>query len=159
MSPFEAVLGYKPRMPVDLIPMSSLPRPSASAELFAQHIHGLHDEIKKRINMHNESYKTAANTHRRHVDFNIGDYVMIRMSPERFPQGTAKMLQACSIGPFKILKRLGPNACVLELPPDMGISPIFNVEDLVIFRGPTTSPDDHQFSIPIDPLATKADPP
>ena len=48
---------------------------------------------------------------------------------------------------------------VLELPPNMGISPIFNVEDLMIFRGPTTSPDDHQFPVPIDPLATKADPP
>lgn len=104
MSPFEAVLGYKPRMPVDLIPITSLHRPSASAESFAQHMHALHDEIKRRINLHNESYKMVADVHRRHVEFNIGDYVMVRIRPERFPPRTAKKLQARSAGPFKVVK-------------------------------------------------------
>ena len=39
------------------------------------------------------------------------------------------------------MKRLGPNAYVLDLPPDMGISATFNVEDLVPFRGPPMCPN------------------
>ena len=55
---------------------------------------------------------------------------MVRVRPERFPQGIAKKLQARSTGPFKILKRFGPNAYVLDLPSDMGINSTFNVEGL-----------------------------
>ena len=62
---------------------------------------------------------------------------MIRVRPEQFPPE----IGARSTGPFKVLKRLGPNAYVLDLPPDMGISSTFNVEDLAPFRGPTTPPD------------------
>ena len=40
------------------------------------------------------------------------------------------------------MKRLAPNAYVLDLPFDMGINSTFSVEDLVSFRGPTAPPDD-----------------
>lgn len=49
LSPFEAVLGYKPRMPADLLPISSLHRPSASIESFAHHIHALHTRLKREL--------------------------------------------------------------------------------------------------------------
>ena len=35
-----------------------------------------------------------------------------------------------------MVKKLGPNAYVIELPADCGISPIFNIEDLTRFHGP-----------------------
>jgi len=44
MSSFEVVLGYKPRKPIDLIPMTHL-RVSESASAFASHTHELHKEI------------------------------------------------------------------------------------------------------------------
>lgn len=72
------MLGYKPRMPVGLISISSSRRSSVSVDLFARHIHALHDEIKRRINMHNGSDKTPADAHCCRVELNIGDYVMIR---------------------------------------------------------------------------------
>jgi hypothetical protein len=34
------------------------------------------------------------------------------------------------IGPCKILRKFSSNSYELELPPDIGISPIFNVADL-----------------------------
>lgn len=46
------------------------------------------------IPLTNESYKTTDDAHRRHVEFNIGDCVMIQLRPKWSPQGTAKKLQA-----------------------------------------------------------------
>ena len=78
---------------------------------------------------------------------------MIRIRPKRFPSGTVKKLQACSAGPFKVLKRMGPNAYVIDLPHDYGISSSFNIEDLVAYKSPTAIPDtpfDESLPNPID---------
>lgn len=108
--------------------------------------------------MHNGSDKTPADVHCSHVEFNIGDYVMIRARQEWILQGAAKKLHAHSACPFKILRRLDPNAHV-RTSPNMGISPIFNVEDPVLFRGPTTLTSDLQSSLPTNLTITEPDPP
>ena len=41
--------GYTPRKPLDLLPMSPHAKISESAETFARHIHDLHNEIRKKI--------------------------------------------------------------------------------------------------------------
>ena len=83
---------------------------------------------------------------------------MIRIRPKRFPSGTVKKLQARSAGPFKVLKRMGPNAYVIDLPHDYGISSSFNIEDLVAYKSPTAIPDtpfDESLPNPIDvPIPT-----
>ena len=61
-SPFEIIHGYKPRKPIDLIPLPSHARVSESAESYAQHIKELHKEISKKIQMSNEVYKHIANS-------------------------------------------------------------------------------------------------
>ena len=62
---------------------------------------------------------------------------MIWIRPERFPSGTVKKLQARSARPFKVLKQIGLNAYVIDLPHDYGISLSFNIEDLVAYKSPT----------------------
>lgn len=108
--------------------MSSIHRQSKSADAFLQHIFALHSEIRSRINMNNESYKYSADLHRCSVEFKVGDYVMVCVRPERFPRGIAKKLQARDTALYKVLERLGPNAYLSGPSPDMGISPISNVE-------------------------------
>ena len=61
---------------------------------------------------------------------------MIRLRPERFPPGTVRKLHARGAGPFRVVKRVGSNAYVLELPPELGISSTFNITDLVEYREP-----------------------
>ena len=133
--------GYPPRKPLDFLPMSPHVRVSESAEAFTQHLHDLHHEIRNKIQARNFQYKIHADIRRRHMEFQVGDYVMIRVRPEQFPFGAVKKLHAHSAGPFKVLKRVGPNAYVLELPSDYDISSTFNIEDLVAFKGTTAIPD------------------
>jgi len=129
--------------PVDLIPMAHHhSRVSDSASAFASHIRALHEEIRENIIENTADYKTSADLHRRLRTFNVGDYVMVRMRPERFPLGTVKKLHALSAWPFKIFKKINSNAYVVDLSPDFGISCTFNVEDLVPYRGTFNTPSD-----------------
>jgi hypothetical protein len=51
-----------------------------------------------------------------------------------FSRGTYNKLKLKKIGPCKILRRFGENAYEIELPKDVGISPILNIEDLYPYR-------------------------
>ena len=65
-NPFEIVTGFKPRQPIDLIPMAHHHyRVSDSASAFASHIRALHEEIKEKIMKNNANYKTSVDLHRR----------------------------------------------------------------------------------------------
>lgn len=66
---------------------------------------------------------------------------MIRIRPKRFPSGIVKKLQARSARPFKVLKRMGPNAYVIDLSYDYDISSSFNTKDLVAYKSPTVIPN------------------
>ena len=61
-SPFEIVHGYKPRKPIDLIPLPLHALVSESVESYAQHIKELHKEISKKIQTSNEVYRHMANS-------------------------------------------------------------------------------------------------
>jgi hypothetical protein len=96
MSSFEVVHGYKPRKPLYLLPMSLHTTVSELTESFARKIQDLHVEIFKQIHVINVQYKLRADLHRQHNEFNVGDYVMIRIKPRWFPLGTNRKLHACS---------------------------------------------------------------
>ena len=64
--------------------------------------------------------------HRRFKEFNVGEYVMVRIHLERIPKTFSKKLYARVMGPYSIICKLGSNAYLLDLPNYMDISPIFN---------------------------------
>jgi len=76
---------------------------------------------------------------------------MIWIRPELFSSGANRKLHARSAGPFKVLQRVGPNACVLDLPHDFGINSTFNIDDLVAYHKPL-SIQNEPFEIPLNSL-------
>jgi hypothetical protein len=139
-SPFEVVTGTTPRTPVDLLSLPLPMRVSVEADDFVTHLQSIHAEVRRQIALHNDNYKLRVDSHRRHVEFQPGDLVLIHLHPERFPKGSVHKLHPRKAGPFKILKRLGLNAYLLDLPPNVSYSPIFNVADLTLYPGHAVDP-------------------
>ena len=90
----------------------------------------LQKKISKKIQISNEEYKHMADSHKRIKKVNERDFMIIKLRPKRFSSSTMKKLHAQIAGCFKIIKKIGLNAYVLELPPDFGISSTFNIFDL-----------------------------
>ncbi|KAG6756672.1 hypothetical protein POTOM_040112 [Populus tomentosa] len=144
----------------DLQPLPSPPKPNAAGLDFSEYMKDVHTEVRRRLSLSTESYATSANARRKDRQFNNGDMVLVRLKPECFPSGSFTKLHARRAGPFQVIKKLGSNAYVIDLPSDFGISPIFNIEDITAFKGDATDvggssqTEDMPTSIPRTPAAT-----
>ena len=123
-------------------------RVSEPAENFAKYIHDLHAGIRQKISLSNEECKLAADVHKRYKEFNVGEYVMVRIRPKRIPKTFSKKLFARAMGLYSIIRKLRSNAYLLDLPNDKDISPVFNVEDLLPYQG-TFEPSTLSFSVSV----------
>jgi len=80
--------------------------------------------------------KSYADKRRRPLEFNEGDHVFLKVTPKLGLRGVfrTKKLSPRYIGPFQILRRIGPAAYQLALPPVMsGLHDVFHVSQLKKF--------------------------
>nr|GEZ84329.1 hypothetical protein [Tanacetum cinerariifolium]GFA53327.1 hypothetical protein [Tanacetum cinerariifolium] len=79
------------------------------------------ETIRERLKVARDRWKTYADNRRRPIEFNVGNFVMLKVSPWK---GVLRFkikgkLSPRFIRPFKFLKRVGEVAYVLELPKEI----------------------------------------
>ncbi|KAI3792869.1 hypothetical protein L2E82_06760 [Cichorium intybus] len=105
MAPFEALYGRKCRTPVFKV-------------------------IRARLKSAQDRQKSYADKKRRPIEFQVGDKVMLKVSPWKgvIRFGKRGKLSPRFLGPFKVLERIGSQAYRLALPPELqGIHNTFHV--------------------------------
>jgi hypothetical protein len=88
----------------------------------------------KQIQASSEQYKFQADLLKYHDAFNVGDYFMIQIRPERCPLETDHKLQVSSARSFKVLQMIELNNYVIKLSLNFDISSTFNMKDLIIYK-------------------------
>jgi hypothetical protein len=130
VSPFQVVYGFNPRAPIDLFPLPPSKTTYFDASQRSEFILKMHETTKLNIEKMNEKYRIAASKDRKEIKLELGDLVWLHLRKEQFPELRKSKLMSRAAGPFKILAKINDNAYKLELPPEFGVSPSFNISDL-----------------------------
>ncbi|XP_050217522.1 uncharacterized protein LOC126668360 [Mercurialis annua] len=77
--------------------------------------------------------KSYADPKRKEIEFQVGDYVFLKVSPMKgvIRFGKRGKLSPRYVGPYEIIERIGAVAYKLDLPPDMSqVHPVFHISML-----------------------------
>jgi hypothetical protein len=98
--------------------------------------------------------KKYADRKRRHLEFQVGDKVLLEASDINFAAGSRKLLDKF-IGPYKVLQQVSAVSYRLELPARLSrIHPVFHVSKLREFKETDLFPDRQQEARP-DPVVVE----
>ncbi|GJS40433.1 putative reverse transcriptase domain, ribonuclease H-like domain, aspartic peptidase domain protein [Tanacetum coccineum] len=118
VAPFEALYGRKCQSPVCWAEVGDvqLTRPKIIHETTKKIV-----KIQQRLQAARDRQRSYANISRKPLEFQVGDHVMLKVSPQKgiIRFGKRGKLNPRYIRPFKILKRVDPVAYTLELPEEL----------------------------------------
>ncbi|KAI3702425.1 hypothetical protein L6452_28163 [Arctium lappa] len=118
MAPFEALYGRKSRTPICWLEVREN---QFSGLKIVQETTDKVKGIRERLKAAQDHQKSYADKKRRPMEFQVGDRVMLKVSPWKgiIKFGKHGKLSSRFLGPFQVLKRVGLQAYQLELPPEM----------------------------------------
>jgi hypothetical protein len=117
------------------MPLSSSEKLNFDTKQRAELMLKMHETTKENIERMNAKYKICGDKGRKQLDFEPGDLVWLHLRKERFPDLRKSKLMPRADGSFKVLKKINENTYKLDLPPDFGVSPTFNIADLKPYLG------------------------
>jgi hypothetical protein len=135
LSLFMVGYGFNPRDPIDLLPLPTSEIVNLDATQHSEFILKLHETTKLQIEKMNEKYHITANKGRKEVKLEPSDLVWAHLRKDRFPNLRKCKRMPRVDGPYKVIAKVNDNAYTLELPPDFGISPTFNISYLKPYMG------------------------
>ncbi|GJU02361.1 putative reverse transcriptase domain-containing protein [Tanacetum coccineum] len=145
-APFEALYGWKCRSPVcwTEVGEAQILGPELIQETTEKII-----QIKQRMQAARDRQKSYADLKRKPMEFQVGDKVMLKVSPwkgvVRF--GKRGKLNPRYVGPFKVLEKVGEVAYKLELPEELSrVHNTFHVSNLKKCHA------DEPLAVPLDGL-------
>ena len=112
------------------MPLPTTERTHSDARERADFIRKLHETTKANIERMNEKYRIAGSKGRKEIKLEPGDLVWLHLRKDRFPKMRKSKLMPRAADPYKIIEKINDNAYKLELPPEFGVSPTFNIADL-----------------------------
>ena len=134
-SPFYLNYGQHPSLPLSLaISDNESNNSNATAE---QMLEKLFDDLisaEKNMSKAQEKQSHYTNLHRQHIEFDVGDKVMLSTADLRLKMKITPKLTARYIGPFAIKKKLSPLNYELDLPSTLSIHPVFHISKLKLYK-------------------------
>jgi hypothetical protein len=135
LSAFMVVYDFNPRAPIDLLPLPPSEIVNLDATQRSEFILKLHETTKLQIEKMNEKYQVAASKGKKEVKLEPDDLVWVHLRKDRFPDLRKSKVMPRAAGPFKVLEKINDNAYKIELPPEFGVSPTFNISDFKPYLG------------------------
>ena len=130
MSPFEALYGKKCRTP---LMWSEVGERSFFGPTKIKEAEEGVTQVRENLRIAQSRQKSYADNRQRDLEFQVGDYVYLKVSPLR---GTVRFhvkgkLAPRYVGPYRICQRIGKLAYKVELPEELtGVHPVFHVSQL-----------------------------
>ncbi|KAA3461956.1 DNA/RNA polymerases superfamily protein [Gossypium australe] len=110
--------------------------------------------IRNRLKEASDRQKSYADLKHKEIEYAVGDYVFLKVPPwKKIPIFERKgMLSLTFIGPYRIVKHVGPVAYRLELPPEL--NRIHNVFHVSMLRRYRSNPS---HIVPVEEIEVKPD--
>ncbi|GJW69897.1 putative reverse transcriptase domain-containing protein [Tanacetum coccineum] len=140
-SPFQVVYSAQPHRPLDLIALHVSGFVPKKVQDLVEGLHEVHKAVRDNLVRANSKYKQDSDQKRRHVDFEVGDFVRAVLTKDRFLVGEFNKLSAKKIGLLEIVKKINSNAYRLKLPSHIQCSDVFNVKHLLPYHGDSSDDD------------------
>jgi len=139
-TPFYVDTGQHFRLPHALLHAASSNVPAA--EDFVSHLALVTQQVQAALSQAQGWQAQYADQHRKHREFQEGDYVLVQASNITLPwqrRQQSRKLQPQFLGPFEILKKQSPLVYQLKLPPSLQLHPAFHISQLEHYTGDVES--------------------